>query len=134
MRTLSRWPVSQSLTDSVEVKRTGRSATLTGGGSAPPITHDLPERTSSFALPAPELGVPALGAPAFGAAEPAVGDGKACPLLSPVVRVLPSLAVLPARSGNRLATPRPSATMWSAALSTGRLDIRVNIRPSFNLC
>src|SRR5437868_9754080 len=118
MRTLSRWPVSQSLTDSVEVKRTGRSATLTGGGSAPPTTHDLPEPTSSFALPAPEFGVPA-----FGAAEPPAGDGKACPF--PVVRALPSLAVLPARSGNRLATPRPSATEWSAALSTGRLDIRV---------
>ena len=49
-------------------------------------------------------------------------------------RALPSLAVLPARSGNRLATPRPSATEWSAALSTGRLDIRVKIRPSFNFC
>src|SRR5258706_16189426 len=36
IRTLSRTPVTQSVMDSVEVNRTGRSATLTGGGSAPP--------------------------------------------------------------------------------------------------
>jgi len=30
------------------------------------------------------------------------------------VRALPSFAVLPARSGNKLATPRPSATVLSA--------------------
>src|SRR5437763_17213732 len=61
MSTLSRTPVSQSVMDSVEVKRTGRSATLTGGGSTPPITHDLPDPASSFPLLAPEFGFAAFG-------------------------------------------------------------------------
>ncbi len=46
IRTLSRWPVSQSVMASVEVNRTGRSATLTGGGWVPPTIHDLPVTTS----------------------------------------------------------------------------------------
>src|SRR5882757_1812373 len=112
IRTLSRSPVSQSVMDSVEVNRTGRSATLTGGGSVPPTIHDLPVTTSGpitrdesfpageeffallsavlesagFELAASEFGVPA---------SPLLGDGAACPLLAPGGRAFPSFEVLP---------------------------------------
>src|SRR5882757_8432678 len=81
--------------------------------------------SAGFELAAPEFGVPAL---------PPLVDGAACPLPAPGVRVFPSFEVLPARSGNRLARPRPSATKLSAAPSTGRLDMRLKVRPSFNFC
>src|ERR1700761_9113948 len=130
IRTLSRTPVSQSVTDSVEVKRTGRSATLTGGGSAPPPIHDLPDPTSSFEPAAPEFGAAGFGV----AGRPPWGDGEVCPLPLTGVSAFVSLEVLPARCGNRLATPKPSATILRAEASTGTVDIRVKIRPSFNLC
>src|SRR5580700_8968889 len=127
IRTLSRSPVSQSVMDSVEVNRTGRSATLTGGGCVPPTIHDFSVTTSGpitreesfpagwefsllesagFELAAPEFAAPA---------PPLLLDGEAFPLLLPGDRGAAPFDVLPTRSGNRAAWPRPSATMFSAA-------------------
>ena len=111
MRTLSRLPVSQSVTDSVEVKRTGTSATLAAGGSVPPTIHDLPETAEG---PMERVGSGAVGlvfvletSNAFEAAEPdccgldcaaeVCVDGVAG--LLPPVRVWPAFEVLPGTLG-----------------------------------
>src|SRR5580704_7023776 len=92
IKTLSRSPVSQSVIDSVEVNRTGRSATLTGGGWLPPTIHDFSDTTSGpitreESFPAGwefsvfESAVFEPAAPEFGATAPpflAGGDGEAC--------------------------------------------------------
>src|SRR5260370_38276929 len=133
IRTLSRTPVSQSVVDSVEVNRTGRSATLTGGGSAPPRIHDLPATTSGpitrdesfpagvefFVFVSVVLVSAGFELRAREFESPPLGNGEVCPLPPPGVRTLPLFAVLPAPPGNRLATPKPPPTVLRAAPRTG---------------
>src|SRR5260370_25573147 len=118
MKTLSRSPVSQLVIGAVEVKRTGKSATLTAGGAVPPAIHDLAdtasgpmERVASFwaglGFPALEFaGLESAGFE-FAAFESALVEeppGKDCPGgLFPVPGVFPLLSfeVLPARPASR---------------------------------
>src|ERR1700735_1424211 len=133
IKTSSRLPVSQSVTGSVEVKPTGRSATLTADGSVPPTILDFPDtvrasidlESAGFEFAAPETGIPA---------SPFRAGASIFPLTFPDALVCPSFRELPSRSVERLATPNPCAIMSRRELSTGRLVIRLKMRPSFHRC
>src|ERR1700730_12244718 len=109
---------------SVEGKRTVRSARLTGNVSVPPAMRDLPDNTSEPLATGASFAVPE--------SVPEAGEGAF--LLCAGARPLSSLEFPVTRSGNRLAYPNPSAIMFNRALSTGRLVIRVKMRPSFQRC